>query len=1283
MMRVRLPGRAPVLLALAALVAAGTATAAEPLPQPVHDVRPGETLVTLPPLPAGAEIPASRGAVVALPPDARTATATVIAGQAAAAELLTPLPRLRGVPVAVVTVRDAGADELVIAIGHDGHWDDAGGRRLASATLHAGLRGRPVDAAKSLDPATGGSYVIITAPQFAGAVQTLADWKLRKGWPVRVVTTDETGTANAGIQAWLREAYQTWDLPPEYVLLVGDVDSVPSWSFSGNVSDLPYALLDGDDWLPDVMLGRFSVANLTECQALVAKTVHYEQSPYLDHAGWFTRSVMVAGQYASTTPMHTVRFFGDQLAGIGFDPMEPVHPDDFSDPQDWGYSDGNYIVSPLQNQLGFGVRQNEGPGVIKDALDAGSSMVVYRGWAYGAAGWEPPHYTVSDIPSLANGAMTPVVMSFVCLNGDFAAAEPCFGEVFTRVGGAEPEQFKGAVAFIGNGEHWSHTRYNDSMAISVAERITDPAITTLGGLLNAGKLRFLEYFPGHLDDQGDEDSVEFYFYIYNLLGDPELNFYRASPTAMTVSHPAALAEGATAVVVHASEADGATPLASARVGVVQADRLLGRALTDQDGHATVVLTSPPAAGPVQLTVSHADRVPYQHQFAVGDGSDFVVMTDLGLGDGEGNDDGVANPGEPLSLLPTFRNLGDQATSTAVVDLAVDGPATVNTSTVPLPALAGGATGQPDGPLALSVLAAAADGQRITGTLRVDRGSVVDDSGFELIVAAPDLRLSATTADGETWLEPGATTDLTLTLANHGSVSTAGGTLDLTLVPLAGATLQTSSVTFGPVAPGAAVACGPVTIALDPGVAAGQSLVLQTTAAGEEGAVQERSLAVAIGDGAPGEPFGPDAHGYYAYDSADYLYPDQRPVYRWTEISTAFGGPGTELDLDANNYATDVTVDLPFTFRFYGEDFDRIRVSDNGWLSFHDADDSYNFYNWPLPSVHGNGAVVAPFWDNLNTEPMPDPESDPVGLDADGVYWHHDAQTGEFIVEWSRMRHYKTVVAEDESGPGVTDLKTFQAVLRDPAMHATPTGDGEILFYYREVVDNDYLRMYASVGIESPDETDGLQLTYDGLRAPGVLEFGPGQAVRITTAPPRRVPLAVTGLVREPAGDRIQVSWRCEDARPILGWRLVTADAARRVLTDQPLPASARQALIDAPAGAEVMLEALLPHGTTVTAGTARAAAATTLRLRAASPNPMRGETSLAFALPRAGNVRLRVFDVRGRRVRTLVDGQVAAGEAVAVWRGRDDRGRSVADGVYFYQLEHAGQTLTRKLLLMR
>ncbi len=62
---------------------------------------------------------------------------------------------------------------------------------------------------------------------------------------------------------------------------------------------------------------------------------------------------MVAGQYASSTPMHTVRFCGEQLESIGFDELDPVTPA----PGD----EGNYIVSPFIAQDGIGVPQNMGP----------------------------------------------------------------------------------------------------------------------------------------------------------------------------------------------------------------------------------------------------------------------------------------------------------------------------------------------------------------------------------------------------------------------------------------------------------------------------------------------------------------------------------------------------------------------------------------------------------------------------------------------------------------------------------------------------------------------------------------------------------------------------------------------------------------------------------------------------------------------------------------------------------------------------------------------------------
>jgi flagellar hook assembly protein FlgD len=66
------------------------------------------------------------------------------------------------------------------------------------------------------------------------------------------------------------------------------------------------------------------------------------------------------------------------------------------------------------------------------------------------------------------------------------------------------------------------------------------------------------------------------------------------------------------------------------------------------------------------------------------------------------------------------------------------------------------------------------------------------------------------------------------------------------------------------------------------------------------------------------------------------------------------------------------------------------------------------------------------------------------------------------------------------------------------------------------------------------------------------------------------------------------------------------------------------------------------------------------------PNPFRGRTAIKYQFPVAGQVRLRVYDISGRCVRTLQDGFQKPGVYTVHWNGQDDVGRRVSNGVYFY-----------------
>lgn len=84
------------------------------------------------------------------------------------------------------------------------------------------------------------------------------------------------------------------------------------------------------------------------------------------------------------------------------------------------------------------------------------------------------------------------------------------------------------------------------------------------------------------------------------------------------------------------------------------------------------------------------------------------------------------------------------------------------------------------------------------------------------------------------------------------------------------------------------------------------------------------------------------------------------------------------------------------------------------------------------------------------------------------------------------------------------------------------------------------------------------------------------------------------------------------------------------------------------------------------------------------PNPFNAQTTIPYALPKAGSVHLVVYDATGQRVRTLVDGHQQAGSYAVVWDGKDGAGRDVASGVYLVRLEVGAQSVrARRMVLIR
>jgi len=78
------------------------------------------------------------------------------------------------------------------------------------------------------------------------------------------------------------------------------------------------------------------------------------------------------------------------------------------------------------------------------------------------------------------------------------------------------------------------------------------------------------------------------------------------------------------------------------------------------------------------------------------------------------------------------------------------------------------------------------------------------------------------------------------------------------------------------------------------------------------------------------------------------------------------------------------------------------------------------------------------------------------------------------------------------------------------------------------------------------------------------------------------------------------------------------------------------------------------------------------------PNPFNAETSLSYHVAEAGNIALKVYDLTGRMVETLVEGYQEAGEHIVIWDASE-----VSSGVYFYKLTCGDYSATKKMNLLR
>ena len=90
-----------------------------------------------------------------------------------------------------------------------------------------------------------------------------------------------------------------------------------------------------------------------------------------------------------------------------------------------------------------------------------------------------------------------------------------------------------------------------------------------------------------------------------------------------------------------------------------------------------------------------------------------------------------------------------------------------------------------------------------------------------------------------------------------------------------------------------------------------------------------------------------------------------------------------------------------------------------------------------------------------------------------------------------------------------------------------------------------------------------------------------------------------------------------------------------------------------------------------------------LRLAQNAPNPFVGTTVIKFSVPRRMNVKISVYDISGRLVRTVLDGDLDAGEYSRAWDGKDNFSKDASPGIYFLRMSTPERALQKKMVLLQ
>jgi hypothetical protein len=276
---------------------------------------------------------------------------------------------------------------------------------------------------------------IITQPEFVDALTEWRDFKRACGIPTEVMIFSEVASTAATLKSFLQARYDAAETPPEFLFFVGDYQEIPAfYGVGSSLTDHPYSCLSGEDFLPDISVGRLPVQTVSQLSQWLNRALAYERDSQVSQNGTatvFSSSVAIDPQHG----LHVQSIF--QSAGLN----------------------STRLQQPQSSAL----------PLLLESLTSQPLWTFYIG--HGTVNsWSSvaPHFTDNSLPQIQSSRPS-MVVSVACATADFDEPEQSIAEEWTLdlLSG-------GALCYIGATESTAFF-YSDTIGIAALEAVSREA----------------------------------------------------------------------------------------------------------------------------------------------------------------------------------------------------------------------------------------------------------------------------------------------------------------------------------------------------------------------------------------------------------------------------------------------------------------------------------------------------------------------------------------------------------------------------------------------------------------------------------------------------------------------------------------------------------------------------------------------------------------------------------------------------------------------------------------